>query len=1037
MHKIFSITGIIFLMSVFTMSAQSGQIAIPRIELMPAQPAPFNVRDWKWVALKYDSFVYDVQRTGQYLPLVNIQAAGFNYPQYPAFGLHTYVGTGSPGGNEAINVLPSLVGASLCGIDKTGQFGRNWLEMSRDFYSRANGLNMYINNKGGGTGSDWWYDVMPNVYFYQLCDLYPPTPGSEAERQFKSVADRFYASVVALGGSETPWSKGNFDYRAFNFATMQPNPNGVHEPEAAGAYAWILYNAWKETGDERYLKAAEWSLEFLNEWSVNPSYELQLPYGTLAAARMNAETGTQYNIEKFVNWSFNKGPLREWGTIVGNWGGFDASGLVGEARDSGNDYAFQLNGVQQAAALIPMVRYDKRFARAIGKWVLNLANATRLFYPGFLPGSYQDATAWSNANDPDRVVGYEAMRQVWQGISPYSTGDALNGGWAATNLSLYSCGSIGYLGSVIEKTSVDKILKINLLRTDFFRDEAYPTWLFYNPYPGARTISFDAGSGSDIYDALSETFIAEDASGIINLTIPANQALLVTVCPAGGAISFDKNRMLVDGVVVDYQQSQQAWIRGPRIQSVAALNDTLELTQTTQLFSKVQSGQSSALVYQWSASGGILSQAGGAGEWTAPAVPGVTDITLVVTDGNQLSDTATFSIRVVPEINKAPVISDIEREADYLSPGQSVQLEALATDPNNDNLTWNWQSGGGSLNWSGSSAVWTAPAASGIYSVTVTVADEEGLSDQYVLRLLVKEFSTAAPDLVAWYNFSGNANDLTANQLNGQPFNTSYIPDRFGNPNRAVYFNGVNARVTVPVQPVLNFQDGITVSCWIRPADIPAKETFILSHGSWQNRWKLSITPDRHLRWTVNTLSSIGDLDSEKLMEKDTACQVAVTYDGQLLAMYLNGRLHSFKTLTGKIRTTSVALLMGQMLPGEVTYNYKGALDEVKIYNGAMHPDSVKTMYQLGTTGTLLVGGPVVRLTAAPNPATDRVSLSWDTNFRPGEWQVTDSGGRIVSGGQISGETGIDLTVKNWKPGLYVAVFNSENSMARAVFVKE
>jgi hypothetical protein len=56
------------------------------------------------------------------------------------------------------------------------------------------------------------------------------------------------------------------------------------------------------------------------------------------------------------------------------------------------------------------------------------------------------------------------MRQVWQGISPYSTGDALNGGWAATNLSLYSCGSIGYLGSVIEKTSVDKILKINLLQ---------------------------------------------------------------------------------------------------------------------------------------------------------------------------------------------------------------------------------------------------------------------------------------------------------------------------------------------------------------------------------------------------------------------------------------------------------------------------------------------------------------------------------------------------------------------------------------------
>ncbi len=1038
MRKIFSITGIIFLISVFTMSAQNGQVAVPRVELMPSQPAPFNVRDWKWVALKYDSFVYDVQRSGQYLPLVNIQAGGFNYPQYPAFGLHTYVGTSSPNGNEAINVLPSLVGASLCGIDKTNQFGRNWLEMSRDFYSRANGLNMYTNNKGGGTGSDWWYDVMPNVYFYQLCDLYPPSPGSEADRQFRSVADRFYASVAALGGSETPWNKGNFDYRAFNFATMQPNPNGVHEPEAAGAYAWILYNAWKKTGDEKYLKAAEWSLEFLNEWPTNPSYELQLPYGTLAAAQMNAEIGTQYNTEKFVNWSFNKGPLREWGTIVGTWGGFDASGLVGEARDNGNDYAFQLNGVQQAAALIPMVRYDKRFARTIGKWVLNLANATRLFYPGFLPGSYQDATAWSNASDPDRVVGYEALRQVWQGISPYSTGDALNGGWAATNLSLYSCGSIGYLGSVIEKTSVDKILKINVLRTDFFRSAAYPTWLLYNPYPVARTVDLDAGAApADIYDALSESFLLQDVNGVISLTVPANQAVLVTVCPAGGAVSYDKNRMLVDGVVVDYSQTQQPWVRGPRIQAAAAMQDTLEPGQSTQLFSSVQSGQSSSLVYQWSASGGNLGQAGGTAEWTTAAAPGSTDITLIVTDGNQLSDTATFSILVVPEINKAPVISDIEREADYLPPGQSVQLDAVASDPNNDILTWNWQSGGGALSWNGSSAVWTAPSAPGIYSVTVTATDDEGLSDQYVLKLLVKEFSTSSPDLVAWYNFSGNASDLTPNQLNGQPFNVSYVPDRFGNTNRAVYFNGVNARVTVPVQPVLNFQDGITVSCWIRPADLPAKETFILSHGSWQNRWKLSITPDRHLRWTVNTLNSIGDLDSEKLIEKDSTLQVSVTYDGQLLAMYLNGRLHSFKTLTGKIRTSTVAFLMGQMLPGEATYNYRGALDEVKIYNGAMHPDSVKTMYQLGTTGTPPVGGPVVRLTAVPNPATDHVSFSWDASFRPVEWGVNDSGGRQVFSGKISGENTAEIVVKNWKPGVYVAVFKSENTMARAVFVKE
>jgi hypothetical protein len=38
-----------------------------------------------------------------------------------------------------------------------------------------------------------------------------------------------------------------------------------------------------------------------------------------------------------------------------------------------------MNGFQQAAALAPLPKYDKRYARAIAKWILNLANASRLF----------------------------------------------------------------------------------------------------------------------------------------------------------------------------------------------------------------------------------------------------------------------------------------------------------------------------------------------------------------------------------------------------------------------------------------------------------------------------------------------------------------------------------------------------------------------------------------------------------------------------------------------------------------------------------
>lgn len=1019
-------------------TAQTGQVAVPRIEAMPNLPAPYNIRDWKSVAMKFDTFIYDLNKTGQYLPLVAVQNAGVNYPNAPAFSLHTYIGTNSPNGNEGINVLPSLVGASLVGIDKSNQFGKNWLDMSRDFFAKNSGENIYLNNKGGGSGSDWWYDLMPNVYFYQLCDLYPPAPGSIAEGQFLSVADQFLASVRALGGSETPWEKGNFDYRAFNFKTAQPNPSGVHEPEAAGAYAWVLYHAFQKTGNIDYLKGAEQSLEFLSDWQNNPSYELQLPYGTLVAAKMNAEIGTNYDIEKLLNWSFEKGNLRGWGTIVGKWGGLDVSGVVGEANDAGNDYAFQLNGLQQAAALVPMIRYDKRFARAIGKWVLNLTNATRLFYPNFLPANLQDGAAWSAANDPDRVVGYEAMREKFQTASPFSTGDAVGGGWAATNFSVYSTGSIGYLGAIVEKTDADKVLKINVLATDFFKKKAFPTFLYFNPNLVSKSVKIQVGTApADIYDAISETFLFKNITGEASLTVPADQVLLVTVCPASGLISFEKNKMLVDGTVVDFDQKQLIWEKPPRIQSLAAASKTIEFGEKTALFAKIQTGSSLDLTTEWSATGGNLNAANTSGEWTAPATAGNFTIKIIVTDGNGLKDTAFLELAAVAEINKPPQIFSVEKSVGHVAPGGQIQFTALAADPNGDPLVFDWQFSGGSFSGTGPAVDWTAPNAEGIFDLKIKATDDEGLFAEATTKILVKNFAPTTGNLVAYYKFSENANDLTINQLHGIPFATDYVFDNFGAPMRALFFNGVTSRVTVPVQPVLNFQDGITVSCWLKAADLPAKESFVLSHGSWQNRWKISFTPDQKLRWTVNTLASVGDLDSEISLKKDSFYHVAATYDGQLMALYLNGELHSYRPLSGKIRTANLPFLMGQMLPGMADFNFKGVVDEVKLHDFALVPSAVKTLFDGASMGVFSFPKNENGLRISPNPVGDWLTIESDNVDEvlnlfdvgtAGPLQVFDAGGRLV----FSGEKPFKLDVKDWKPGFYVAVFGDH----RAVFLK-
>ncbi|MEJ2507329.1 MAG: hypothetical protein P8Y81_13800, partial [Ignavibacteriaceae bacterium] len=198
---------------------------------MPNLPSPFEMRDWKQTAIGYDSFVFDFNLTGQYLPLIWLNTITVNYPNHNSFGLHTVVGTNSTASSEAINLLPAVVGASLCGVDKSNQAGYNWVLMCEEYFNKNNGANVYLNHPDGSNWDDWWYDVIPNIFFYQLYSLYPNT--GDFNFQFASVADKWLAAVKTMGGSTTPWQKPNMDYRAFNLKTMKPYSLDVHEPEAA------------------------------------------------------------------------------------------------------------------------------------------------------------------------------------------------------------------------------------------------------------------------------------------------------------------------------------------------------------------------------------------------------------------------------------------------------------------------------------------------------------------------------------------------------------------------------------------------------------------------------------------------------------------------------------------------------------------------------------------------------------------------------------------------------------------------------------
>lgn len=85
------------------------------------------------------------------------------------------------------------------------------------------------------------------------------------------------------------------------------------------------------------LEGAIKSLQALTEQKENRYYEILMPYGAYIAARLNAEEGQNVDIKKLLDWSFDGDATNRegWGVIVGNWGGYDVSGLAGSTVHMG------------------------------------------------------------------------------------------------------------------------------------------------------------------------------------------------------------------------------------------------------------------------------------------------------------------------------------------------------------------------------------------------------------------------------------------------------------------------------------------------------------------------------------------------------------------------------------------------------------------------------------------------------------------------------------------------------------------------------
>ncbi len=549
------------------------QEQIDKVLYMPFLSGTYELIDWYSLARDYDAFVFNRNATGDYMPLIWTDKSHRNI-DFDGFGLYTTIGDVRQGpdrqtAHEGINTIAAVLGAGLVGIDKTNQDGYNYPKMLQQYYAKANGWKIMLNTVSG-YATDWWYNILPNVLYSAVCDVFPGVEGADDIQ--KSIADQFVLAENALGG--------NYNHSAFNFGSMAPIENNIpKQQDAAGGHGYVLLNSWRKFGDESYLNAAKSAISVLDSQTESRLYEILLPYGAYSAAYLNATQGTSYDVLKMLNWTFDgcksSSGRYGWGVINEKWGDYDAYGLQGSWSDGGG-YAFLMNSFELAMPLVPMVKYAPQFASTIGHWMYHAASATRLFYPYHIDDAHQYAPDLKEYTGG--VIGYEGLKKrdrynkYDSSVCPIAEGDGPT--WTSANgtitmYSLYSSSPVGIFGALISPTNVTGIIRLDCNVTDFYAERKYPENLYYNPYSNSSDVVYSTShltygnmsyqSGSyDLYDIVSGKYVQTGVSGDCTITIPGHTAMVLVELPAG-TVLHKKNGNLVDkdGYVIIYRLAKK------------------------------------------------------------------------------------------------------------------------------------------------------------------------------------------------------------------------------------------------------------------------------------------------------------------------------------------------------------------------------------------------------------------------------------------------------------------------------------------------
>ena len=238
--------------------------------------------------------------------------------------------------------------------------------------------------------------------------------------------------------------------------------------------------------------------------------------------------------------------------------------------------------------------------------------------------------------------------------------------------------------------------------------------------------------------------------------------------------------------------------------------------------------------------------------------------------------------------------------------------------------------------------------------------------------------ATATPaitnGLVAGYEFNGNANDVSGNGNDGVVNGATVTTDRFGNSNSAYSFDGVDDYIDLGAQ---NFGSALSISLWVNFHQITAAPQLLINKydgDSGPGDASIDRTLDLYMHqegegrhheffWTV---SQDGvNYSDERSITRASANEwyhLVAIFDNGAASIYVNNTQEvSWTSGYSTLYTSDVNLLLGRATKDHPVLDdhnlLNGVLDDVHIYDRALSPSEVATLFAVPEPNTALLLG--------------------------------------------------------------------------------